>query len=252
VSQAVRQNLQRFAPGIHARAVGLHNGIEAVNAAPAPMGEVIHFTLFGRLKPEKGQWYLLEALRYLPAAALVRTRFTLMGGAAPGQERVVERLRRLIADLGLEDQVRIVGFGADITAAMSATDVCLVPSLLRDPFPTTVLEAMSAGRPVIATNHGGAREAMIDGLTGFLVAPDDPQELADRIQRYVKDRNLIREQGLCARQQYLDHFTAKSFAQRWRMTITALLPDQLSRPGNAIPRSGRKERAQTAEVLQDQ
>jgi glycosyltransferase involved in cell wall biosynthesis len=244
VSEAVRQHLQRCSSDVRPKAIVLHNGIDALPSFPPTASDVVRFTLFGRLKPEKGQWYLLEALRLLPPAALAHARFTLMGGAAPGQEHVVDELRALIHERGLDQQVGIVGFSADITQAMSATDVCLVPSLMKDPFPTTVLEAMSAGRPVITTNHGGAREAMLDGLTGFLVPPDDPRVLADRILRYVNDRSLIGRQSICARERFASHFTRAAFAQRWRLVISALLPPEPSRARTAVPAIGKPKAAE--------
>ena len=79
-----------------------------------------------------------------------------------GSEYLKTNLIQSITKADLQDVIEIKGFTNDISTLISSADICLVPSLMKDPFPTTVLEAMSVGKPVIATVHGGAAEAIND------------------------------------------------------------------------------------------
>jgi glycosyltransferase involved in cell wall biosynthesis len=235
VSEAVRQGLVRYAPRIAAKSVVLHNGIDPVHADARAMDGTVHFTLFGRIKPEKGHWFLIEALTHMDRALLQHAHFTLMGGVVQGQEQVLEALQARIHAAGLAQHVTIRGFAANISEAMAATDVCLVPSMMRDPFPTTVLEAMSAGRPVITTDHGGAREAMVHGSSGFLVSPGDAKQLAHAIAHYLRQPLLVREHGAAASQRFAGAFTRAAFNQRWAELCATLKSFQ----GKPLPVSGR-------------
>ena len=98
---------------------------------------------------------------------------------------------------------------------MSDADVCLVPSLIKDPFPTTVLEAMSAAKPVITTNHGGAKEAVIDQETGLLVSPNNLEELANSIVNLIDRKLELPQIGMNAKKQYQNKFTINHFNRNW-------------------------------------
>jgi glycosyltransferase involved in cell wall biosynthesis len=235
VSDAVRQGLVRYAPDIDANSLVLHNGIDPIRAGACAEDGTVRFTLFGRIKPEKGQWFLVEALTKLDLALLHRAHFTLMGGVVPGQEHLLEDLRERVDAAGLTEHVSILDFAADISEAMEATHVCLVPSMMRDPFPTTVLEAMSAGRPVITTDHGGAREAMVHGSTGYLVSPGDAGQLAAAIEHYLRRPALVREHGDAASLRCAGAFTRAAFDRRWARFCSTLVSFQ----GNRLPVSGR-------------
>ncbi|MFT7056024.1 MAG: glycosyltransferase involved in cell wall biosynthesis [Roseivirga sp.] len=219
VSFAVEKGLLEYTLKIGVKTLVIHNGIDQVLAKPKKAGAQINFYLFGRIMPKKGQWYLLDALKQIPLEQLKDTRFTLMGGAVPGKEDSVERLQKQIYEAGLSDVVFIKSFAANITEAMEDADVCLVPSMMKDPFPTTVLEAMSAGRPVIATNHGGAKEAIADSKAGLLVDPGKPAQLAAGILRLIQERNLIPTMGKFAQKQYLSAFTKNHFSQNWNLFL---------------------------------
>jgi len=106
-------------------------------------------------------------------------------------------------------------FSSKINMAMSEADVCLVPSMMKDPFPTTVLEAMSAGRPVIATNHGGAKEAITNGITGILVSPGDITGLAKHIVSLIGSRTYLKKLGMKAKEQFSSKFSIDTFNKKW-------------------------------------
>jgi glycosyltransferase involved in cell wall biosynthesis len=105
---------------------------------------------------------------------------------------------------------------------MQKASICLVPSLMRDPFPTTVLEAMSAGKPVIATNHGGAAEVIVDGENGYLIPPNEPDQLAQVLMRAIENPSLIRQMGCAAKSTFDSQFTMEHFAANWMKTHSSL------------------------------
>ncbi|MFT5617881.1 MAG: glycosyltransferase involved in cell wall biosynthesis [Arenicella sp.] len=216
VSQAVLDGVKRYVPELDEKTLVLHNGIEPINAKNANENGKLNFYLFGRIMPKKGQWYLMEALSFIPKEALKNCRFILMGGVLRGNSHLMDELEEYITSLGIKSCVEIRDFAPNIVDAMSDAHVCLVPSMMKDPFPTTVLEAMSANRPVIATNHGGAKEAIVDGESGLLVAPDEPEKLANFILSLIRDSSLRKKLGNNASLRFRKNFTLQHFNSNWK------------------------------------
>jgi glycosyltransferase involved in cell wall biosynthesis len=133
----------------------------------------------GRLSRWKGQDLAIEAL------ALLRRNDVLcvMVGAALGSPRWRREVESLIHRLGVEGCVMMVDECRDMPAAYKLADVVLVPSRRPEAFGRTVTEAQAMGRVVVAADHGGARETVADGATGWLVRPNDPAALAEAIAR---------------------------------------------------------------------
>src|SRR5262249_1145194 len=91
-----------------------------------------------------------------------------------------KELRQRATVLGIGDQLELVGFQNDIVKLLDTTDILLLPSL-SDAFPLVILEAMAAGRPVIATRSGGAVESVVEGEPGSLVDPGTPGRRASAL-----------------------------------------------------------------------
>ncbi len=219
VSNAVQQNLHRLCKHRKAESSVVHNGIPSIKTSLQKRDNNLTFYLFGRIKPEKGQWYLIEALKLIPKNELKATKFYLVGGTLEGKEHLKSDLEHQIRHNGLDPFVTIKGFTTDISIDMSSADVCLVPSLMKDPFPTTVLEAMSAGKTVISTDTGGAKEAIKHNETGLLIPANQPQVFATAIRKLINDRDLISKMGLNAKQSFNTNFTITHFNARWKAAI---------------------------------
>lgn len=129
---------------------------------------------FSRLSPWKGQHVLLEALAHCPKNVTA----ILVGDALFGEQDYVQHLHSLVAALGLEERVRFLGFRSDIVQLMSACDLVAHTSTAPEPFGRVIVEAMLCGRPVVAAEAGGAIELVEPGVTGWLVPPGEPQQLA--------------------------------------------------------------------------
>lgn len=215
VSKAVERNLIRLDPSIEKKCHCLHNGIRPIKSSEKQINERLTFYLFGRIMPKKGQWYLVDSLAIIPEFILNKARFVIVGGPPPGREHLAESLLNRIKEVGLESVVTLKGFCSDISQEMAKADICVVPSLMRDPFPTTVLEAMSSGRPVIATNHGGAAEVIDHESNGFLIAPDDSKQFAQVLEKAILNKESIEEMGKCAEESYRSGFTLERFQHDW-------------------------------------
>ena len=154
----------------------------------------------GRLTRWKGAEVLLRAVAALPQ----RDVFCVL----VGDGRLGPVLEKQAEALGLSGRMRIVGHCEDMPAALMLADVVACPSLKPEPFGRTVIEAQAMGRPVIATNHGGAAETIIDGQTGWRVAPGDPVPLAEILSHALRMSGSARDElGCTAREYVAAHFT---------------------------------------------
>ncbi len=164
--------------------------------------------LAGRPTEDKGGRQLLMAFSHVveqvPSACL----FVL----GP-QERL--RLLEESAFQRLADFTRFGGWldGAALATAFSAVDVVTVPSIIMDSFPTVNLEAMAAGKPLVATCHGGSPEAVIDGQTGYIVNPFDTQQFATALVQLLSDEVLAQRMGEAGRARLLEKFTLQHQVQ---------------------------------------
>ena len=94
----------------------------------------------------------------------------------------------------------------EIKLAYAASDVVLVPSLYLDPFPRVVIEAMAAGKPVVGTCYGGTPEAILDGVTGFVVNPFNTKEMAEKTLDLLRDSDKARRFGKAGRERVRNTF----------------------------------------------
>ena len=129
----------------------------------------------GRLTRWKGHWVLIEALARLEDRTNLRC---ILVGSDQGRSGYVRELESEIARRGLQGVVQIVGDCRDMAAAFMLADVVVSTSIEAEAFGRVIAEAQAMGRPVIATDHGAARETVAQGETGWLVAPGDASALA--------------------------------------------------------------------------
>jgi len=158
----------------------------------------VKILLAGRLTRWKGQRLLVDAAARLKAEGREDFRVLLVGDDQ-GRRGYREELEAAIAQAGLGDAVRLVGHCDDMPAAYLVADIVCAPSLQPEPFGRTAVEPQAMGRPVLAADHGAARETVIPGQTGWLVAPGDvtawAQALAEAIDAGPKRRAAIGRAG---------------------------------------------------------
>ncbi|OFW56855.1 MAG: hypothetical protein A2W01_02065 [Candidatus Solincola sediminis] len=176
--------------------------------------------LVGRLVDWKGPD------RFLQAAALVRedvaqARFMLVGDAIFGEKSYAEDLKSLCSRLELDEAVVFTGFREDVIEIMACLDVLVHTSILPDPLPTVLIEAMSLGLPVIAADGGGVREIVEDRVTGLVVPPGDPGALADAITGLLSNRELARRMGRMGREKAEALFDIRKTASEMQKQLSA-------------------------------
>lgn len=156
---------------------------------PEPLGTGLPVVLcVARLVPEKGLAFLVDAAAIL--ARRGRPCTVALAGDGPERGNLEARARALDVD------VRLLGARTDVWPLLAAADVVVLPSLAEG-MSNAIMEAMAAGRPVVATDVGGAAELLDD--RGILVPPEDPVALGDGILRVLDDPELAAGLGTAAR-----------------------------------------------------
>jgi glycosyltransferase involved in cell wall biosynthesis len=144
----------------------------------------VKILLAGRLTRWKGQRLLIDAAARLKAGG--RGDFLiLLAGDDQGRSGYRQELESAIADAGLGGSVRLVGHCDDMPAAYLIADLVCTPSLQPEAFGRTAVEPQAMGRPVLAADHGGARETVVPGETGWRVAPGDAAAWAAALARAI-------------------------------------------------------------------
>ena len=175
--------------------------------------DVFAVAALGRISSWKGQEVLVRAiaqpaLRDRGAVALIA------GSAWRGDEHRARALDELARALGVADRMLMLGFRDDVENVYAAADAVAVPSTEPDPLPNTALEAAAAGRPVVASAHGGLVEILRDGETGLLVPPGDEVALAAALERLAADPGLAARLGGAAAADVRERFAPELLGQR--------------------------------------
>jgi glycosyltransferase involved in cell wall biosynthesis len=183
-------------------------------SAPPPPAEILTILAVGRLVPKKGFPVLIRAA----ARMLAPFRLRIVG---EGPERGA--IEALIAEHDLGDRVELVGPRThdDLPAEFAAAHIVVVPSVMdakgdRDGLPNVVLEAMSSGRPVVASDVGAVASAVVDGRTGVLVPPGDSEALAGALEFLVDQPDMRERLGREARARVEADFELHSCTARLR------------------------------------
>lgn len=181
----------------------IHNGIPALSGAPGkPMSDdaAVRLIMVARFHEPKDHQTLLKALNHVQTAAW---RLELVGDGP-----LLMPARALSEALGLDDRVSFSGACDDVPERLAAADLFVLVSDWEG-LPLSILEAMRAGLPVIASNVGGVSEALVDGETGFLVERKSVDQLADAISQLVASRALRERMGEHGKQRYARHFSVE-------------------------------------------
>ncbi|GEL94972.1 glycosyltransferase [Cellulomonas composti] len=224
-SAAARDALARVFGRLGERTRVVPNGVPGPPAGPVPArvaaDDDLRLVLVGRLSPRKGTDVAVEAVGLLVREGL-DVRLRLAGSTFDGYEWFEDELRTRIDALGLADRVTLLGFVHPPWAELAGADVALVPSRV-EPFGNTAVEAMLAGRAVVASAAQGLLEVVHDERTGLLVAPGDAAALADALRRLHEDRALRARLAAAGRADALDRFSTARYASVVRDELDALV-----------------------------
>lgn len=212
------------------RAEVIANGIDLAGFAASPdraaarkaldlPDDAFVFGTIGRLHEQKGHTHLLEAAARI-AAAQPKAVF-LIAGYGPLEGELKARAEKL----GLRDRVRFLGYRTDVAALLAAMDVFVLPSLWEG-MSNAVLEAMAAGRPVIATAVDGNVDQVVDGETGLLVPPADAEALAEAMARLARDPQVARDMGRRGRERAERDFSLTRMTEAYVALYRKLLKER--------------------------
>jgi glycosyltransferase involved in cell wall biosynthesis len=169
-----------------------------------------------RLANQKGLPHLVEAMQLLPDVSLA------IAGDGPDREA----LKAFATGLAVGDRVRFLGRRHDVPRLLSAADVFVLPSLWEG-LPLSLVEAMAAHVPIVATAIAGIEEAVTDGESALLVPPADPAALARAIRRILDDPETAGRLAAAAAARQSAHFSLDTMVGRIEAIYEALVPSRL-------------------------
>lgn len=217
LAEAVKDGLVRPQAAVLIRGAG----VDIVRFQPRPEPEGIPtVVLVARMLWEKGISEFVEAARRLRDRKIA-ARFLLVG--APDSENPAAIP---LAQLQAWHQERIVewlGHRSDVAEILADSHIACLPSYYREGLPKALLEALAAGRPVVATDVPGCREAVRHGDNGFLVPNRDPEALADALARLIQDPSLRQRMGASGRRRAETEFASSLVCEATLALYHALL-----------------------------
>ncbi len=177
------------------------------------------FCILAEFRPEKGHAYALQALKKIVDDGLpVRLLLVGSGEKEPFLRSLAKRLR-------VEKHVVWVGYQEDPRSFLSICDALCVPSFA-ETFSLTILEALSMGKPVVATRVGGTPEMIEDGVNGLLVIPRDPEDLAAKMKSLVVDGNLKNNLAAGARDSVQQRFSLSVMVERTAFLFRKMMGEE--------------------------
>jgi glycosyltransferase involved in cell wall biosynthesis len=204
----------------------IHNGIDVSSFSGVEKGSLRHSLniaedsrvagFIGRLGPEKGITYLLEAADRI-CRSTSGVYFILIGEGI-----LKEETEDFIASRGLNDRIIMLGWRKDATCILPDMDMLLLPSLTEGT-PMVILEAMAAGVPVIASDVGGIGEIIEDSRTGLLIKPRDPVAIAESVKALLDDRGLAERISRNAASEVESRFSALRMSEKYEQTYLNLM-----------------------------
>lgn len=183
----------------------------------------------GAIRPVKGHIYLVRA-----AAEVLKknkkVKFLIVGYKDP---EFFEKIRRLVDELGLDKHFIFTGDRRDTARILSILDLFVLPSI-SEGFSNAVIEAMAAGKPVVATEVGGNPESVVHGKTGMLVRPSDSEAIAEAVLKLLDDVDLQKEMGNEGMLRARSMFTFEKMMTFTEDLYISLLPGNLGKPGRQM------------------
>jgi glycosyltransferase involved in cell wall biosynthesis len=213
---AVADGLVRAADAVLIRGAGID--IDEILPTPEPAGRV-RVVLLARMLWDKGVGEFVAAARRLRGLG-VEAEFVLIGGRDPHNRACIATAQ--LEDWRTEGVIDWLGQRDDVPALLAASHLVVLPSY-REGLPKALLEALAAGRPVVATDVPGCREVVIPDENGLLVPPRDPDALADAMARLIRDPELRRRYGEAGRRLAEREFSAKRVERETLRLYDALL-----------------------------
>ena len=249
-SNAVRDQLIREgAPA--KKIVTLYNGLDMARATPSPgLSRGAALAMFGLPQDSERRFVTILANvnhpvkdhnTFLRAAARARAAVANSAFIVAGEGKLMSSLQALAAQLGLERDVFFLGRCEQVADLLSVSDVCVLSSRAEG-FSNAILEYMAAARPVVVTDVGGAREAVTDGETGYIVPAGNDAEMAERIIQLLRHPRRAQAMGERGKQIVAEKFSCGAQLERTLALYDSLLAQPAKNFAHPAP-DLRQERA---------
>ncbi|MXN92581.1 glycosyltransferase [Flavobacterium sp. Sd200] len=219
-SYATKNNLTSRQKTLESKTVVVHNGLNALPQTqhqPSTKTKYgfeetdVVITLLGRIGWFKGHKWLLNT--YIENFKNSNVKMLFVGSPVPGQEHYQDEVEAIIAQHNLQDSVKIIAFTTNVQSIWNATDITAVPSTEAEPFGLVALEGMLAKKPVVASNHGGLTEIVVDKQTGFLVEPGNNESLAKALKNLIDNPQLRNEFGAKGYERAISQFSQDQYVK---------------------------------------
>ncbi|MHB1037579.1 MAG: glycosyltransferase [Pirellulales bacterium] len=220
----------------------IHNGVDLEKFSPRSPDEALRGELglapsapvagiVAALRPEKNHELFLDVAAMVKARR-PKSRFLIIGDGA-----LRSRLELLAAEKDLSDSVLFLGTRSDVPRLLSLLNVLVLTSHA-EANPVSILEAMAAGKPVVATRVGSVPETVLDGETGYLVRPGDGREMADRLVELFEDPDLASAMGLAARRRVAAHWSIDRMVEGYQDLIAEVYSAKCARQNPPLQAGG--------------
>lgn len=160
------------------------------------------------IQPRKGQFVLLYA------ASMLKEKYPDLQVNLIGSDYTNGIFFNEAKKQGLQDTYTWLGYVSDVTSFLHRADIFVLPSVEREGTPTSILEAMLVGLPVVASDVGGVSEIVRDGVTGFLVKPGDVIDLAEHLDQLLLSPDMRRQMGSSGREYVMNYHTVEEMVER--------------------------------------
>lgn len=179
--------------------------------------------LVGRISRWKGQSFLLKVFSQL---SLVNPNIKLVfvGSTPPNQGVFLENIEQQIKELNVSDKVIIIPFQDEIHKIWESIDIAVVPSIEPEPFGLVAVEAMLAHKPVVAANHGGLTEIVVNNETGYLVEPNNEKTLSEALQKLIENPELRKSFGENGYQIAVKEFSLDKYVSNFEKLFHEVAP----------------------------
>ena len=179
-------------------------------------------TSVARLIPYKGHGYFIDIANELIKKS-PKFKFLIVGDTLPSYVSYEKSIKQKVNDLGLENQIKFLGFRNDVSSILKQSDLFIHPAISPDPLPTVLFESLNNNLPTVATNLGGAIEILDNGNNGLLIPYNDQKKAANLINEYCVNTKLQKKHLENSKKNFKINFSSESFNKNILKEVNSLL-----------------------------
>ena len=182
----------------------------------------IVITSVARIIPYKGHIYLIDIANEIIKKS-TKFKFLIVGDTLSSYTHYEKDVKQKVKDLGLENQIKFLGFREDVTSILKQSDLFIHPTISPDPLPSVLFEALHNDLPTVATNLGGAIEILDNGNNGLLIPYNDPKKSANLIYEYCSNIKLQKKHIENSKKNFKINFSSESFNKNILKEVNSLI-----------------------------